>query len=50
MAIDKKYTEEELVNMKVFTIGEAQAYVEKKLGMGRAYSLTVSGRYLIPSP
>jgi hypothetical protein len=35
MATSKKYTTQELVNMKVFTLQEARDYVKEKTGMGR---------------
>lgn len=35
MAKKKDYTIEELVDMKVFTLKQAQVYVEEKTGMGR---------------
>lgn len=50
MANKKEYTEEELVNMKVFTIGQAQAYVEKKLGMGRSLFFDCIRPQLSPKP
>lgn len=50
MAKKNEYTEEELVNMKVFTIMQAQAYVEKKLGMGRALFFDCVRPLLNPKP
>lgn len=46
----KEYSIEELVNMKIFSIKEAQAYVEEKTGMGRTLFYECVRPHLHPKP